>query len=164
MRYGSRVGTFRRMTIPTLRTLVACSLVLGAVACDDPTDAERDALNTNRELWRSQGIVSYRYEYQLNCFCGGPGSQPVAIEVDDGEVVRVTILETSEEVPASELSDYPAIEDLFAMIEGWLSRDPHEVNAEYHAELGYPVDVFIDFIENAIDEELGFSAYGLVEL
>jgi hypothetical protein len=62
------------------------------------------------------------------------------------------------------LSDYPTIEDLFETLENWLSQDPHEVSADYHAELGYPTDVFIDFIENAIDEELGFVASGLVEL
>jgi len=146
------------------RILIAGALMSGAVSCDDPTGPARDALNANRELWRSQDIVSYRYEYRLNCFCGGPGSEPVAIEVDDGEVVRVTLTLTSEEVPPSQLSDYPTIEDLFETLDDWLSRDPHDVSADYHAELGYPVDVFIDFIENAIDEELGFVASGLVEL
>ena len=144
--------------------LVVFALVSGAAGCDDPAGPERDALNANRELWRSQEIVSYRYEYRLNCFCGGPGSEPVAIEVSDGEVARVTILERSEEVPPSQLIDYPTIEDLFETIEDWLSRDPHEVSTDYHAELGYPIDVFIDFIENAIDEELGFVASRLVEL
>lgn len=115
------------------RAFLACVLISGAFACDDPIDPARDELNANRQLWRSQEIVSYRYEYRLNCFCGGPGSEPVAIEVSDGEVVRVTLTLTSEEVPTSQLSDYPT-------------------------------DVFIDFIENAIDEELGFIASGLVEL
>lgn len=115
------------------RAFLACVLISGAFACDDPIDPARDELNANRQLWRSQEIVSYRYEYRLNCFCGGPGSEPVAIEVGDGEVVRVTLTLTSEEVPTSQLSDYPT-------------------------------DVFIDFIENAIDEELGFIASGLVEL
>ena len=146
------------------RAFLACVLISGAFACDDPIDPAREALDANRELWRSQEIVSYRYEYRLNCFCGGPGSEPVAIEVGDGEVVRVTLTLTSEEVPVSQLSDYPTIEDLFATIEDWLSRDPHDVSTDYHAELGYPTDVFIDFIENAIDEELGFVASGLVEL
>ncbi len=115
------------------RAFLACVLISGAFACDDPIDPARETLDANRQLWRSQEIVSYRYEYRLNCFCGGPGSEPVAIEVGDGEVVRVTLTLTSEEVPTSQLSDYPT-------------------------------DVFIDFIENAIDEELGFIASGLVEL
>ena len=101
------------------RALIACALVSGAAACGDPIEPAREALNANRELWRSQEIVSYRYEYRLNCFCGGPGSEPVAIEVGDGEVVRVTLTLTSEEVPPSQLSDYPTIEDLFvAAVEG----------------------------------------------
>jgi len=146
------------------RALLVGALVSIAAGCDDPTGAERDELNANRELWRSQEIVSYRFEYRLNCFCGGPGSEPVAIEVSDDEVVRVTLQETGEDLPASEASDYPTIEELFELIDNWLSLDPHEARTEYHDELGYPIDVWIDFIENAIDEELGFVTSGLVEL
>jgi hypothetical protein len=146
------------------RALLVCALVWSAAGCDDPTSSERSELNANRQLWASQEIVSYRYQYRLNCFCGGPGAEPVAIEVSDGEVVRVTLQETGEDLPPSELSDYPTIDDLFELIDNWLSLDPYDARAEYHDELGYPVDVFIDFIENAIDEELGFVASGLVEL
>ena len=159
MTIGPRTSTGRSAR----RAFLVSALLSAALACDDPNDPARDALDANRELWRSHEIVDYRYEYRLDCFCAGPGSEPVAIEVSDGEVVRVTLLLTSEEVPPSELSDYPTVDRLFEMMEEWLSRDPYDVSADYHPELGYPTNVFIDFIENAIDEELGFQASGLVE-
>jgi hypothetical protein len=145
--------------------LLGCVLVaVVAVACSDSAGPESEDLSANRELWRSQDITTYRYDYRLNCFCGGPGSELVTIEVADGQVVRVTVKDSGAEVPPSELELYPTVEDLFDMVEDWLARDPHDARADYHPDLGYPTDVFIDFIENAIDEELGFIATALVEL
>ncbi len=139
---------------------VMAVVVLGAwatvAACSDPLGPERDALEANRARWASLEIVSYRYEYALNCYCGGPGAQPVAVLVQDGDVVAVSNPDGSEVAGPWEPADYPTIEDLFDRVEESLNREPYEARVKYDAQYGYPADAYFDFEQNAIDEEFGF--------
>ncbi len=63
-----------------------------------------------------------------------------------------------------DLAEYPTIPDLFADVEASLARKPFSVRVEYDAELGYPREFFADFVENAVDEELGFLATDLTPI
>jgi hypothetical protein len=139
---------------------VMVMVMLGALAtvagCSDPLGPERDALEANRAKWASLGISSYRYEYALNCFCGGPGARPVAVVVQDGVVEAVSYPDSEEAVEPWEPADYPTIDDLFERVEESLDREPYKAWVEYDARYGYPADAYFDFEQNAIDEEFGF--------
>lgn len=148
------------------RVLAPAVLLLAVLlpgCSSDPLGPHRGELEKNQEKWRAQGIASYTYDYRLNCFCGGPGIQPVRIEVREGEVVEVTLQETGEPVDPSTVDDFPTVEDLFGMIRNALEREPFRAEAAYDPLLGYPRDVFIDFEEWVADEEFGFVASDLQE-
>jgi hypothetical protein len=46
---------------------------------------------------------------------------------------------------------------LFAIIEDALDEDAHSVEVIYDQSTGVPLEIRIDYIELAIDEELGFD-------
>ena len=125
--------------------------------------AERDELEEGLRRWEEAAIESYAFRYQLVCFCGGPGVRPVEIEVRDGRVSAVSFPDGNPPDPFP-LDDYPTIPQLFETIEESLAREPFFVRAEYDAVLGYPRDFFADFVENAVDEELGFTVADLLPL
>jgi hypothetical protein len=81
--------------------------------------------------------------------------RPVRIQVLDGEVVAVEDAETSEPVDEP-LASFPTIEDLFAEIEEALLQEAFRIQATYDDDFGYPIEVSIDFIENAVDDEMAF--------
>ncbi len=145
---------------PRLRGVwrILCGLTLVIAGCSDPLAPTANELQVNLMKWRSLGIGAYRYEYRLNCFCGGPGVEPVGIVVQDDSVVTATILETQEAVDTSALAGYPTIDDLFDVIAAAIEGKAHSIRAEYDTHYGYPTDVFIDYEKNAIDEEHGFFA------
>ena len=136
----------------------ACALLLlGLLACSltEPESRVGPELEAARELWRAQDLTDYAFEYRLTCFCGGPGVPPVRIEVVDGEVTAVTLLDGGQ--APFEPGEYPTVDELFDRIEEQLARDPFRVlRLEFHPETGHPTDVFIDFHENVADEEWGF--------
>jgi hypothetical protein len=117
-------------------------LTLVIAGCSDPLAPTANEMEANLMKWRSLGIGAYRYEYRVNCFCGGPGVEPVGIVVQD----------------TSALASYPTIDDLFDVIAAAIEGKAHSIRAEYDTHYGYPTDVFIDYEENAIDEEFGFFA------
>lgn len=143
-----------------LAILLAVSLPPG---CSNPLATERDAFEENLQKWNAAAIGAYEFDYQLNCFCGGPGVRPVHIEVRAGAVVAVSFPDGEGPEPY-DLAEYPTIPNLFADVEASLARKPFSVMVEYDALLGYPREFFADFVENAVDEELGFSATGLAPI
>jgi hypothetical protein len=143
-----------------LAILLAASLPPG---CSNPLATETDAFEENLQKWNAAAIDAYEFDYRLNCFCGGPGVRPVHIAVRAGAVVAVSFADGGP--PESyDLAEYPTIPDLFADVDASLARKPFSVMVEYDGELGYPRELFADFVENAVDEELGFLATDLTPI
>ena len=113
----------------------------------------QNELDDGRELWNENAPSHYRYVQDEWAFADSVG--PVRIEVQDGEIVSAVIVETGEPAPdARELT----IEDLFDMVQDEIDQKPDDITVEYDAELGFPASVDVDPIENAMDDEHGFSA------
>ncbi len=142
--------------------LLAGLLVLTGCFITGPgDDGERDLLQRMRARWRAQGYDSYSFVLQRLCFCAG-GTEPATVVVRNGRRISVTVLETGQPVPAQWTEYYLTVDELFDFIIDALDRDAHEVKVTYHAQLGYPTSIDIDYIRNAIDEEMAFRASALV--
>ncbi len=170
LRFAAKLGPVKRVSASLVTrglfrarfagpaVLLAFSIFLPG--CSNPLGAEQDASERGLRQWQEAAIDAYAFRYQLVCFCGGPGVRPVDIEVRGGEVVGVSFPDEQPPDPFP-LDEYPTVEELFQTISQSLDREPFFLRAEYDADLGYPRDFFADFVENAVDEELGFTASGL---
>lgn len=149
-----RISQFAVLAVlPAL--LGACSVV-GIDGYDD----DRDRLETARAVWRSQGIDSYSFVLQRLCFCAG-GTEPATVLVRGGERISVTVVETGQPVPADFTQYYLTVDELFDFIADAIDRKAHSIRVSYHATLGHPTSIAIDYLENAIDEEMAFEASAL---
>lgn len=137
--------------------LVAFALGACTVLGPDAYAGERERLSDARRLWRAQGWDSYAFRLQRLCFCAG-GTDPAEVTVINGRRVSVTVVQTGEPVPEAWAQYYLTIDELFDFIEDAIDTEAHEITVSYERELGYPVSVRIDYIENAIDEEMAFEA------
>ena len=161
-----------------VRRLAALALFLG-VGCGSvqpsaapvPSRYQDDRFQTYaafsiaRERWQASGPRSYRYRYHRvdQSQHHADPYRPVIVEVHDG-VARAIVLEaTGEPAPDAFVAAglYPTIDGSFAQIDRALQREPVFVKVSYHPELGYPVDVFVDFTRDIVDEELEVHASGL---
>jgi hypothetical protein len=88
----------------------------------------------------------------------------VRIEVRDGVVSAATYVDDGSPVGEEYRTDLPTIEDLFEEIQDAIDREAHSLSASYDADRGYPTAVAIDYIENAVDEEMAFNVYSLEPL
>ena len=126
-------------------------LIAALFACSLPN--YQFELDEGRERWNENAPSHYRYVQDEWAFADSVG--PVRIEVLDGEVVSAVIVETDEPAPeARELT----IEDLFDMVQDEIDRDPDDLDVVYDEQLGFPASVDVDPIDNAMDDEHGFSA------
>jgi hypothetical protein len=134
-------------------------LALLAILLSACTPRSRPDLERSRAQWQAAGISHYRFQLNVMCFCPFGQQMPLTVEVLDGQVVSM-IYKDGTPVPESErpaFTAYATIDDLFASTEDALQR-ADQIDVKYDAVYGFPAEVKIDFIKNAMDDELALSA------
>lgn len=129
--------------------LTACSAIAGAAG-------NQSEIEQNKEKWQDQGISHYRYDLTLSCFCAFNEDMPLIIEVRDGEVVSMEF-QSGKEIDPSLLElfeKYATIDRIFSELEADLNGAADKVTIEYDTTYGFPTKADIDFVEEAIDDEL----------
>ena len=97
------------------------------------------------------------------CFCGAESRGPVRVRVQGMAVVERVYVDTGGPVPGTFAELFPTVDGLFALVRSAIEGGAYEVRVTYHAVLGVPIDVWIDYIENAVDDELGLTVTESVE-
>jgi hypothetical protein len=121
----------------------------------------RAELQAARERWRSNGLVTYQFQFQWRCIICHPNFREVVrVDVRDGSIVAVTKLATGEPLPPDQWVHY-TVEGLFDWIEGKLALHPEVMRVEFDPLLGYPVSGFYDQSSLMNDEEMGFELNSL---
>jgi len=145
-------------------TLVVLAVLAGAgsTACSDPLGPEQDELGKARARWEAHGSQFYSFTFQRGCFCPPAITRPVRIEVWDGVVVSAVDPDTGDPLDPPQ-EGFPTIDDLFDEIQESIDREADEIQATYDEDLGYPVNVFVDWIINAIDDEMSFHVTDYTE-
>jgi hypothetical protein len=141
------------------------ALLLSACAAAAVSGSQTE-IGQNKEKWQDQGISHYRYHLNVSCFCAFNEDMPLIIEVQDGKVVSMEF-ESGNEIDASlhELFDkYATIDRLFAELEAGLNGAADKVTIEYDETYGFPTKADIDFVEEAIDDELYLTISNFEEL
>jgi uncharacterized protein DUF6174 len=155
-----------RHGVARLRSVgLAAALLVLAATCEDagsgPDALLLAELETARARWEERGYTDYALTLQRDCFCGETFRGPVVVQVRFEEVVARVYVSTGQPVPEEAASWFPDVEGLFDFLDDALHRDPHEIRVEYHPELGYPTEFFVDFSDNIADEEQGYRVLGL---
>lgn len=130
-------------------------LVFLLAACSPVSTAE---LAQNRQKWEAQHITHYRFDLSVGCFCPFGDKMPLTVEVRDGVVVSMV---DNHGQPVTEFNDtfntYNSIEKLFALLEALAKGGADKVTVTYNAQYGYPQSISIDYVQNAVDDELGLT-------
>lgn len=132
----------------TALALAACSF--------QPGGSEFDRA---RARWQNLAPAHYRYRLQISCFCAFMDRMPLTIEVRDGQTVSVLAADGSP-VSADEMAmfeRYTTLDRLFDLTGAALDGEADQVDVVYDEKYGFPSQVNIDYIELAMDDELGLQ-------
>lgn len=147
--------------------LTACSGMATEMPTQIPTDIPTEVvvsgdLEGARQKWEAAGISHYRFNLDMVCFCAFRENMPLIIEVQDGEVISMQYENGSEIDPASLefFQRYETIEKVFAELEKAVGGEADKVTVSYDGTYGFPEQIDIDFVEEAIDDELSMTIFG----
>lgn len=141
------MSTLKRFTIIlTIIVLTACSVT------------PQSPLAANRQKWEAQHINHYRFHLLISCFCAFRDKMPLTIEIKDGQVVSMLDNQgQSLAAFADAFETYNSIGKLFGILDSALNGGADKVTVEYNADYGYPQSISIDYVEQAMDDEMGFT-------
>jgi hypothetical protein len=132
------------MKRPTNLLIAILPLVLAA--CGGTKTADM------RDAWQDQRIDSYAFTLARICFC--PGPHEVRITVEEDEITKVIDTQTGAEVDRTSV-EWPTIDGIFKIILDAEANRADKVEVTYDDTYLHPVTVNIDYIEEAVDDELG---------
>jgi len=139
-------------------------LGLAVAGCEGPTaPGDRDLLSEARARWRAQNQDSYSVELSRSCFCL-LGGRSMRLTVKGGAVVAAEFTDSGSPVDEALLTYIPTVPDLFDLIQDALDRRAASFWAEYDPSFGYPTRIEIDYSATTADDEVAYSARGLVFL
>jgi hypothetical protein len=148
------------MTRLRFAAILLLATTLGAECSTEPSDE----LLAAKARWEREGYASYTYDYAQQCFCPVEFIGPVTIRVVNGSVTEVTDKQTGNTVPLEQFGRrWPTVPELFELVER-AGREADDFDVTFHPVTGHPTDFFADWIENAVDDELGFDATNLQPL
>jgi len=147
----ARSSSRLRLTFALLPLLLGGCGVLGL-----GEDETRELLERNERVWSANAPSRYRFVLQRLCFCPQEFTQPVLVTVENGAVVSRTYVLSGQPLAAQSISLFPAMEGVFAILHEAIERKADRMNASYDGRLGYPTSASIDYVRNAIDDELEF--------
>jgi hypothetical protein len=143
-----------RIGAPPAALVAAALLLLTLLAgCGGKTLAVLDA---NRARWEARGITTYEYIFLRTCFCGAESNQPLAVRVEGGIIVSVHRVDSGEAVEASQWGEIPTVDGMFDLVQELVSGGADAVRVVYDPELGYPAEVHVDYLRQAIDDEVSY--------
>lgn len=136
------------------------------ISCSSFTN-ENDGYENALETWKAEKSTDYEFKFRKGCFC--PTAEPAIIEVRADTVFQVLSIDTREilyvqideqtQVPAMEFFPdyYITISELFDVIKNARNQKADRIMAEFNQEIGYPLSISIDYLKNAVDDEVGYT-------
>lgn len=123
---------------------------LGFAGCSIFQEEERTELSIAQGLWSRAEISDYSYQLTVVCFCDDGRFN---VTVQDGALASVEPLDGQESTTLAEKT----IPDLFNVIVEAVSGNASVVDVDYHGAFGYPNSIYIDYIEEAVDDEIRYE-------
>ncbi|NNC92182.1 MAG: hypothetical protein HKN80_06785 [Acidimicrobiia bacterium] len=128
---------------------------------------QRQAFVEGLARWEESGLADADYDYTFTrgCFCPVEFVGPYQVSLRAGEITSASFKGTDLfDIDILEIGRYEEIVKpvlgVFAEIERAL-READSFTADYHPVLGYPTNVYIDWIANAADEEVSYTIANL---
>ena len=157
MNTNTNAPTAQWLTTP-MKKLILFTLIVILTACSvgAPTEFEK-----NRKTWQDSGITHYRFSLNIGCFCVFRNQMPIAVEVQNSEVISMTYPDgtlVAETDPNYEIfSKHATIDLLFSELEAGQAGAAEEVTVTYDSAHGFPSDIYFDYIKAAADDELSLT-------
>lgn len=146
--------------MPPFRAFLLLGLLLPFSACQiaGPDDPSASSVAEQKARFEARFGTTYSFNVMRGCFCANGGEHWV--QVVDGQVVAALRVYDNQPVPADQLDWLESMDEVFDMIQR-AETEADRLDVTW-SEFGYPAEFYIDWIEEAADDEMGMSISNVV--
>lgn len=148
--------------------LLVLAVMLSGCATSANAGEPTSEVQQAREKWQNAKISHYQFKLFLGCFCVFSQDMPLNIEVKDGQVISMQFQSGKEIDPSlmEYFQRFATVDKLFGEIENGFQIQGNvdtagdkadEVKVTYDEPYGFPSQINIDFIKEAVDDELSLQ-------
>ncbi len=119
------------------------------------------ALDAAMKRWAAVRPASYEFTVSQQCFCPQEIRNPVVVWVRGDSIEARTYAGSGAALDPARAPMPITVDGLFTKIRDARARSAAAINVTYHATLGSPTQLWIDYAASMADEELGFEARDL---
>jgi Family of unknown function (DUF6174) len=127
--------------------ILAAGVFLGLGACSIVSPGPESELTSAQHRWASLAPASYTIVASQQCECLAAASGPVIISVRNGVVESRQYVQSGAAVPPAYASSFPAVDELFAMIDAAQRAGTPLLVAQYDPAFGYPTRFSVGVVE-----------------
>lgn len=124
----------------------------------------RAELAEARLRWSQRGPSSYVMTVVRSCECTSQMTGPVVVTVQNDVVVSRIYRNSGAAVGTDHAALFPAVDGLFDSIASLRAQNPHQIDVDYDAALGYPVSISVDIHKQYVDDELTVRISGFTTI
>ena len=115
----------------------------------------------NQNKWNTANIDHYRFKLHIGCFCVFGSQMPLTIEVKNGAVVSIAASNgkviSKTDSNYDYFSRYATMNSIFIELNSDEVHKADKVAIQYDPTYGFPINASIDFIKNAVDDEISIN-------
>ncbi len=154
-----------RHSSPLLLIMAMASVVIAGCLGPDGESRYGDlpARTANAERrWAQSSIENYQFRYSRSCYC--PMVVNALVTVTGDSIVSVTDSLSGQPVDPIPPTVYRIVPGWFAFVREAMDRRAAVIEVEYDQALGYPRRIYIDYVQEMVDDELGIRIWDLTEI
>ena len=143
---------------PGRRAVCGLAATVMLATCGGDPIAPSFDLAAAQARWTRTRPTNYRYRLSVGCFCPSE-AQPVTIEVHGDSVFSRTNA-NGQPVDPRVASRYRTIDGMFGVIAGAIGSKASTLDVVYDRTFGFPTSISIDYVKDAVDDEIGYVLTG----
>ena len=131
--------------------------VAAALGCGDDGVSALSELQANFAKWQNAGPASYTLTQRYLCGeCPSDATRVVVVTVTDG-AIESRVFEDDGSAVMEDPARWRDVEGLFQVVMAAIEQDVHRLVVTYDPQFGFPRSISIDYDEQLVDDEIGFT-------
>jgi hypothetical protein len=141
-----------------LAVLLLC--VVTSPGCKkNESSPETKSLSDAKALWETSNISNYSFKSKMNCFCVDVSKYEITVT---NKIITSVKNEQGQNIQFAN-KNLKTIDELFEYLQNSLEKNPYKATIIYDQTLGFPTSIYIDFDQQMIDEEIGYTISDFVK-
>ena len=130
------------------------------ITCNNPPNSDLIEWQRNKTKWEKINLSAYFFNFRASCYCIDEWVKEVTITVTADTISSVVFIDNQQPPTQIKPNQWHTVDKLFDIAKSVLD-EAYTFELEFDSKLGYPTLIAVDWLEDAVDDEVTYFASNL---